>query len=102
MWNNGHYLIWEGVAKISHDKLANGVKCTTKITPNHVQLNSFSSMNVKLVAQVLSATTSALLNTYYGQETTRTANFCEYMSNVFYLYQCTQVQGGEISRKHIL
>ena len=102
MWNNGHYLIWEVVAKISHDKLANGVKCTTKITPNHVQLNSFSSMNVKLVAQVLSATTSALLNTYYGQETTRTANFCEYMSNVFYLYQCTQVQGGEISRKHIL
>ena len=40
-------------------------------------------MNVKLAAQVLSATTSTLLNTYYGQETTGTANFCEYMNNFF-------------------
>ena len=39
MWNNGHYLIWEHIANILHNELANGVKCTTKITPNYVQLN---------------------------------------------------------------
>ena len=83
MWNNGHYLIWEHIAKILLDELANGVKCTTKTTSIYVQLNSFSCMNVKLAAQALSATTSTLLNTYYGHETTGTANFCKYMTNFF-------------------
>ena len=40
-------------------------------------------MNVKLAVQVLSATTSTLLNTYYGHETTGTAHFCKYMNNFF-------------------
>ena len=75
MCKNVHYLIWEHTAKISHDESTNGVKCATKITPNQVQLNSFSFMNVKLEVQILSATTSSLLSTYYGQETTGTANF---------------------------
>ena len=98
MWNNGHYLIWEHIAKILHDELANGVKCTTKITPNHVQLNSFSCMNVKLAAQVLSATTSTLLNTYYGQETTGTANFCEYMNNFFDCINVRSLKEGKFQR----
>ena len=38
-------------------------------------------MSVKLAAQVLSATTSTLLNTYYEKETTGTANFCQYINN---------------------
>ena len=58
-------------------------------------------MNVKLAAEVLSATTSILLNTYYGQETTGTANFCEYMNNFFDI-QYPQFEGGEISKKHFL
>ena len=81
MWKNGHYLVWEHFSKISHDEIANGIKCITKITPNHVQLNLFSCMIVKLAAQVLSATTSTLLNTYYEKETTGTANFCQYINN---------------------
>ena len=83
MWNNGHYLIWEHIAKIS---------------PNHVQLNSFSCMNVKLAAQVLSATTSTLLNTYYGQETTGTANFCEYMNNFFDCVNVRSLKEGKFQR----
>ena len=100
MWNNGHYLIWEHTAKISHNELANGVKCTTKISPNHVKLNSFSCMNVKLAAQVLSATTSTLLNTYYGQETTRTANFCEYMNNFFDCSSVCTLKEGKFQRNN--
>ena len=68
MWNNGHYLIWERIVKILHYELANGVKYTTKITANHVQLKSSFCMNAKLATQVLIVTFLALLNTYYGQE----------------------------------
>ena len=41
-------------------------------------------MNAKLATQVLSATTLALLNTYYGQESTGTANFWEYKNKFFH------------------
>ena len=80
---NDHYLVWEHTAKISYDELTNGVKCSTKITLNHVQLNSFSCIDVKQAAQVVSTKTSSLLNTYYGQETTGTPNFCAYTKNIF-------------------
>ena len=65
--NNGNYLILKQIAKI---------------TPNHMQL-FFFCMNVKLPAQVLSGTTSTLLNPYYRHKTTGTINFCEYTNKVF-------------------
>ena len=55
-------------------------------------------MNVKLAAEVLSATTSTLLNTYYGQETTGTANFCEYMNNCFDYINVRNLKEGKFQR----
>ena len=95
MSNNGHYLIWEHTVKISHNELANGVKCTTKITPNHVQLNSLFCMNTKLATQVVSATTLALLNTYYGQESAGTANFCKYKNKFFHCINVRSLKEGK-------
>ena len=55
-------------------------------------------MNVKLAAQVLSPTTATLLNTYYGQETTGTANFCEYMNNFFDCINVRSLKQGKFQR----
>ena len=55
-------------------------------------------MNVKLAAQVLSATTSTLLKTYYGQETTGTANFREYVNNYFDYINVHSLKKGEFQR----
>ena len=55
-------------------------------------------MNVKLAAQLLSATTSTLLTTYYGQETTGTFNFCEYMNNFFDCINVRSLNEGKFQR----
>ena len=40
-------------------------------------------MNVRLAAQTLSATTASVLKTYYGEDTSETALFCENVDNFF-------------------
>ena len=50
--------------KILDDKLENGLKLNPKLTVNHTQLSSFSCMNVKLAAQILSATNANTLNNF--------------------------------------
>ena len=50
--------------KILDDELENGLKLNPKLTINHTQLSSFSCMNVKLAAQILSATNANTLNNF--------------------------------------
>ena len=56
---------------------------------NHVDLNPFSKMNVKLATQVLSQSVSNILFKYYPGETHGTAEFCAKMNKFF---DCTNVR----------
>ena len=76
MWKERNFILWDHLRKILDDELENGLKLNPKLTINHIQLSSFSCVNVKLAAQTLSATNANILNNYYGPETTQTALYC--------------------------
>ena len=76
MWKEGNFILWDHLRKRLDDELENGLKLNPKLTINHIQLSSFSCVNVKLAAQTLSATNANILNNYYGPETTQTALCC--------------------------
>ena len=60
-----------------------GLKSVPKLTHEHVHLNPYSVMNVRLAAQILSNTIANILRLYYPQEMHGTAEVCEYMDNFF-------------------
>ena len=81
MWSNGEHLEWGHICK-----LVNGQFMTTKgalkLTQNHINLNSYSVMNVRLSVQSFSATVADVLRNYYPLASA-TANLC-HMSNKFF------------------
>ena len=83
MWKEGNFILWDHLCKILDDEFENGLKLNPELTINQVQLSSFSCMNVKLAAQILSATNANIFNNYYRPETTQTALYCKHMNDFF-------------------
>ena len=59
-------------------------------------------MDVRLTAQTLSATTASVLRTYYGDDTSETALFCENMDNFFDALNMRNTSEGDRKRKNFL
>ena len=89
MWNDGKEIIWRHIFRLAQDELARDIKLVPKLSMNHVDLNPFSKMNVKLATQVLSQSVSNILFKYYPDETHGTAEFCAKMNKCF---DCTNVR----------
>ena len=70
MWNDGKDIIWTHIFKLAQDELSRDIKLAPKLTMDHVDLNPFSKMNVKLATQVLSQTTANILATQVLSQTT--------------------------------
>ena len=68
----------------------------------HTELSHYSIMNVRLAAQTLSATTASVLKTYYGEDTSETALFCENMDNFFDALNMRNTSEGDRKRKNFL
>ena len=83
MWNDGKEILWSHIFKLAQDELDRDIKLNPKLTMDHVQLNPFSKMNVKLATQVLSQTTANILFNYYPEGTHGTADFCQKMNKFF-------------------
>ena len=83
MWKEGNFILWNHSCKILDEEFENGLKLNPELTTNHIQLSSFSCMNVKLAAQMTSATNANIFNNYYGPETTQTALYCKHMNDFF-------------------
>ena len=56
LWNNGNQIIWYHFHCIVNDQMNLGLKSVPKLTHEHVHLNPYSVMNVRLAAQILSNT----------------------------------------------
>ena len=54
MWNNGKYLLWQHIVDVYKHDLDNGLHMLPKLSADHILLNSYSVMRVKLAVQVLS------------------------------------------------
>ena len=83
MWNDGKEILWSHIFRFAQDELARDIKLAPKLTMDHVQLNPFTKMNVKLATQVLSQTTANILFNYYPEEKHGTAEFCDKMNTFF-------------------
>ena len=76
MWNSGMFILWNNIGNIFYEDRECGLHLLPKITYEHIKLTSYSIMNVKLAAQVLSSTVSNVLSNYVSPDATETAKFC--------------------------
>ena len=81
MWNGGMFLIWNHIADIFHEDRECSLHVLPKLTFEHIKLSSFSIMNVKLAAQILSSSVSNILNNFGIPEAAGTAKFCSLMNS---------------------
>ena len=80
MWN-GKELIWNHIAQLYHSDMEQALHQVPKLTPDHINLNSFSKMKVNLAVQVLSKTVALALRRHFESgEADETAKFCEMMN----------------------
>ena len=83
MWNDGKYLLWQHICSIVNEDAENGLKLCPKLSCEHTQLTSYSVMNVRLAAQVLSETTGKILKEYHSPDMHGTAEFCLQLDKLF-------------------
>ena len=76
MWN-GNYMMWKHISALYHADLEQGLHQLPKITPDHINLTSFSKMKVNLAAQVLSNTVAQALRCFPDGDAEKTAQFSD-------------------------
>ena len=54
MWNVGREIVWNHLIRAVQDDGDKGLKLITKLKAEHIRLNPYSKMNVRLATQVLS------------------------------------------------
>ena len=85
LWNDGKYLPWQHFSKIVQDYDENGLKLCPKLSSEHTQLHSFSTMNGRLAAQTLSESTAKILREYYPSVTHGTFSSTLYLLCYVYI-----------------
>ena len=98
MWNDGRDLLWSHIITIAQDEAANGLKLIPKLTFEHVNLNPYSVMNVRLATQVLSSSVANILFDYYPRQTHATAKLCQNMNKFFDFLNVRNQTEGQTSR----
>ena len=83
MWNNGCFLVWSRISQLFYEDMECGLQLLPRLTYDHVRLNSYSIMNVKLAAQVLSHSVGQVLTQFGPPEAAETAKFCLMMDSFF-------------------
>ena len=83
MWN-GQDMVWDHIAATYNADLDRDLHQLPKLTVDHIYLNSFSKMKVRLAAQVLSSTVATALRQHHlNGEAEETAKFCEMVNKFF-------------------
>lgn len=81
MWNDSD-IIWNHLTRLVDDELA--LKLLPKLSTEHVKLNSYSSMRVRLATQILSDSVGKVLtNSNYYSDTYATGELCLMMDKFF-------------------
>ena len=74
MWNDGMYIIWNHIADISYEDRECRLDILPKLSYEHIKLTPYSIMNIKLAAQLITA--SKTLTSYGSPDAAGTAKFC--------------------------
>ena len=78
MWNNDIFILWNHISSIFMKTKNDVLHILPKLSNKHIKLISYSKMNVRLAAQVLSPVSKFLL-VYCPTEAAETACFCSLM-----------------------
>ena len=73
-----------------------------KLSYDHIKLSSYSVMNVKLAAQVLSSTVGNVLSNFGPPEAAETSKFCIMMDNFFDIMNISNTKEGKHKLKPFL
>ena len=76
-----------------------GLHLLPKITCKHIKLTSYSIMNMKLAAQVLSTTVSNVLSNYASPDAAETVKFCSLMDTFFDIMNIRDVNSHKFDIK---
>ena len=71
-----------------YEDLERGLKLLSKITHDHIHLNSYSKMTVSSAAQVLSNRVTTILKQYGTNEVKETARYCDL---IYQFFDCMNV-----------
>ena len=88
-------MIWRHIKDLYKEDVELGLQLLPHLKSDHIHLNSYSLMRVKLATQVLSETTYAALSVARPKEAKETVNFCLQFDKFF---DCFNVK---FKRKHI-
>eukprot|EP00112_Aurelia_sp_Birch-Aquarium-sp1_P016687 Seg3808.2 transcript_id=Seg3808.2/GoldUCD/mRNA.D3Y31 product="DNA transposase THAP9" pseudo=true protein_id=Seg3808.2/GoldUCD/D3Y31 len=91
LWNDGMYLFWSHISDIFYEDLDCGLHLLPKLSYDHIKLNPFSCMNVRLAAQVLSDSVGKVLATFGPPDARATSKFCLMMDGFF---DCVNVRNS--------
>ena len=83
MWNDGREIVWIHLVRAVEDDGDKGLKLIIKLNVEHIRLNPYSKMNVRLATQVLSDSVGKHLYTYHGPECHGTADLCMMIDTFF-------------------
>ena len=102
LWNNGKYLLWQHITQLYYKDLDNGLKLMPKLTNEHIHINSYSAMTVKLATQILSQTVASVLKTFGTEEHIETTSFREKMDMFFDFVNSRSLEEHKINIKPFL
>ena len=102
MWNNNVYLLWSHISKFFFEDQELGLHLLPKLSVDHINLNSFSIMNVRLAAQVLSCTVSNVLAEYGPGDASETAYYCGLIDSFFDILNIKNCQEHVTKQKPFL
>lgn len=83
MWIDGMEILWSHITSLYYENLEFGLSLVPKLSNNHINLTSYSVMNVRLAAQVLSESVGTVLAEFGPPESAATAKFCLYFDKFF-------------------
>ena len=98
LWRDGKHLLWQHIANLYYTDLENGGKAVSKLSVDHIKLNSYSRMTVKFAAQVLSESVSINLKLWdKTEESSETAEYCGLMDKFFDCFNVRYKEGSKPS-----
>ena len=99
MWKGRMFILWNHIADIFYEDRECGPHLLPKITYEHIKSTSYSIMNVKLAAQVLSSTVSNVLSNYVSPDAAKTAKFCSLMDTFYDVMNIRDVNSHKFDLK---
>lgn len=95
---NGQFLLWTQLLSLYEADSQRPFRLVPKLTRDHLYLDSYSRMRVRLAAQVFSATVANALELEYGDQFSETVKFIRLMNKFFDLINSKNLKEGQMKR----